>query len=132
MDTKLAFTIFAGIMLILAIVSVIAAQESENESDVSPVPSTVLAPGSNGSGLVNMTYGRCVSDLTKTKNTCYGQMKQNSQLCKQKAEGQKQGVKTCNTNYSKDSKQCKQQFKDSKLFCSEYKKTFADKLKFWQ
>jgi hypothetical protein len=81
-------------------------------------------------GVKNMTYGQCVSEAAKVKNTCYSGIKTIYQQCKDNAKNQtdsKTASKQCNADYKKSMAQCKSDFKGTKKQeCAKIKHNFLE------
>ncbi len=118
-----------GVFLVLVFSGIVYAASDKAEEVKA---TTTAAPELTSETPKNMTYGTCVSELTKAKNSCYDGSKNTLSQCKTDAVDDAKKVKDCKATYKKDKKQCKTEFKTSKVGCKQYKKTFGDKVKFWQ
>jgi len=80
------------------------------------------------------TYGTCVSEAAKLKNTCFENSRTTSGSCKATAEGQaskKAMQKECRTAYNAGKKTCKTDFKNAKMECAKtYKPNFFEKMRY--
>lgn len=134
------------IVIVLALLVFVWAEETNTLTNQTENNITVISPGISNETVKNLTYGLCVTNLTKSRNQCYKSTdeiirncKQNKTemscnntekgICKKEARGL---VADCGKNYKDAKNSCKQQFKDSKVVCKQYKKTFADRIRFWQ
>ena len=79
-----------------------------------------------------MNYGRCVSNESKIKNTCYKEVKQVYKDCRFLIRDNtalnktdlKEGFKICRETFKLEIKQCKADFKLAKEDCKQYKRFF--------
>ena len=85
-----------------------------------------------------MNYGRCVSNFTKVKNSCFKEVKEAQKLCVKSARNLtfidennvtvpanktevKNEITVCRVSYKEDLQLCKTEFKVSKETCGQYK-----------
>jgi hypothetical protein len=130
METKF-LAMIAVIFTVLAISLVFAApDENANANNPNAATSGTNASSQSDTNQKNMTYGLCVAEFTKVKNSCFETAKNALKTCRTDADSAKK--KQCNSDYKKSTEQCKKDFKESKKTCTKYKKTFSDKVKFWQ
>jgi hypothetical protein len=135
MKTKLSILFLGLAIFLLAFAS--AANDNQlgesNKTDKNETPALISAPSTENASETakNMTHGLCISEIAKVRTDCYNIASEKQSTCKTSAEN-KATTKNCKNEYKKDKNQCKSDFKSSKETCKQYKKTFADKLKFWQ
>lgn len=79
----------------------------------------------------NMTFGTCVSEAAVIKNTCYADVKETRNTCKEAAKNQtdvRAITKTCDQTYKQEKTRCKQDFKAAKKECGKIKHNFFDEV----
>lgn len=133
----MTFALAIFVIGILAFVSgVFADSETNSVNDSENAIVTIINTNEINASFVpksqNMTYGRCVSELTRTRDSCYKQGKSLFKTCNSGANKDKSMQKNCKQGFKQSSLNCKQNFSDAKVNCKQYKKTFADKLRFWR
>lgn len=83
----------------------------------------------------NMTYGACVEENAKIKNTCFENRKNLFETCKNITGTNETRVKArleqCNNNYYGAKDTCKTNFKESKAECSKIKHSFIDSARYF-
>jgi len=121
---------------LLFVAAFVSAAEKETETNGKPTDLQVKGIEEEAKTLVNaeknMTYGRCVSELTKIRSECFVAAKTASKTCITNANKEAAKVKECKKTYKTEQAVCKDVFKEAKIVCKQFKKTFGDKLKFWQ
>lgn len=78
------------------------------------------------------TYGSCVSENAKEKNTCYASAKDKQKNCTSastNASLSKNVKKQCKTDYNNEIRDCKKVFKDAKKECGKIKHSAMEALR---
>lgn len=102
---KTIMPIMLGIFLVLSIGFVLA----EKPADAGSAPD-------NANVTKNMTFGQCVTEAAKIKNTCFGNALTNRENCANNSDNPAK-TKQCRNDYKKEKKQCKAEFKSAKKTC---------------
>ena len=117
--------IFIALFIVLAGIMFVSAAK--------PADDNATSEDTQGAEVKNMTYGSCVSEATKVRNTCYSGVKAFRKTCLDDAKNQtdsavaKTIAKTCKTTYKKDMKTCKTDFKAAKKQeCAKIKHNFLE------
>lgn len=82
-----------------------------------------------GTNQTNQTFGQCVSESAKARNTCYESAKTDKETCLSTVADDKNAAKKCNADYKQGKKSCKAEFKVAKDDCKRLKHNFFDTMK---
>ncbi|MFA6461664.1 MAG: hypothetical protein WCV90_05310 [Candidatus Woesearchaeota archaeon] len=119
--------VLLGVFLMLVLSGIVYAA-SDKATEVKAT--TAAAPELASEAPKNMTYGQCVSELAKVKNTCYEATSVTQKTCQDQASAdattKKDVSKQCKQTYKKDKAGCKSVFKDGKKECAKIKHNFFE------
>lgn len=83
----------------------------------------------------NMTYGACVEENAKLKNTCFENRNTILEICKKNINENSSLAQNrsdrCNSNYKTGLDTCKTTFKEAKTQCSKMKHSFIDSIRYF-
>jgi len=117
--------VILAVLLVFSIAFVLADNETEDSEN------------NETSKQKNMTFGLCVSEAAKIRQTCYAETKNASLECAKtakantdKQQGKEQG-KQCSSTYKAEKKDCKNSFKAAKKTCIQiYKPGFWQRMRY--
>lgn len=112
-------TIAIAMIFLLLAVAVIAADESAEK----------IRASKDDTNQTNQTFGQCVSEAAKARNTCYDTAKSDKETCLSTVVDDKNAAKKCNADYKQEKKSCKAEFKAAKDDCKRLKHNFFDTMK---
>ena len=85
----------------------------------------------NGFGVLNMTFGKCVSGAAKVRNDCYRSMNNQTKTCSESANKERNAMNQCKNTSKEGIRACKAAFKETKKTeCGKIKASFMEKLRY--